>query len=90
MLYNRRFVVIARAFLPELNENSQIRQCHNTTWWQAENVRPFCSVILWSIIARVSLGLERLLPSDESTNHKHSSHRNYRVDKHASSSFAPI
>jgi small subunit ribosomal protein S30e len=44
MLYNRRFVVIVRAFLLELNESPQIRQCHNTTWWQAENVRPFCSV----------------------------------------------
>lgn len=43
MLYNRRFVVVVRVFLLELNETPQIRECHNPSWWQAEDVGPVSS-----------------------------------------------
>ena len=86
-------VRVHRLYIPcsELNETSQIRKCHNTPRWQAENVRQSCSV--YSLVyyrACCSGCSSNSSLSDEQQNHKHSSHRNYRVDKHASSSFAPI
>jgi hypothetical protein len=54
-----------RLYIPcsELNETSQIRKCHNTPRWQAENVRPSCSVYSSLLLSHVFLWvLERFLP----------------------------
>jgi hypothetical protein len=59
----------------ELNETSQIRKCHNTPRWQAENVRLSCSV--YSLVyyrACFSGCSSDFSLSDEQQNHKHSSH----------------